>query len=286
MGILDRLKNTLKLFLLLPVLALLVSLVSVYCVKLEPAMAQDTVVFHDPNLEKVIRAEDVIAGKEAITAPQITRADLEAITFLNGQAEHISDLSGLECCINLEGLDLSYNDIVDLTPLTGLTKLWRLNLSYNQINDIQALAGLHNLEELYLGNNNIDNIDILVNFPKLESIDLSRNNISDISVLSGLTHLEQVFLGHNNITDITPLFDNPHISSIDVIDLTDNPLNEKAYTEHLPELKNNVRLVFYDEYQDGELASQNGFPSYWWGVIGVVIAVLIIFIIFRRRRGR
>jgi len=281
---LTLLKRTMKNRYLPIILALLALVVLLHCVNLELAMAQDTVIFPDPNMEKVIRAEDVIAGKQAITAPYITRADLEAITYLRGQAEHISDLSGLEYCINLGGLMLSSNDIVDLTPLSGLTKLWRLSLSNNQIEDIQALAGLHNLEELHLGNNNIDNIDILANFPKLESIDLSRNNISDISVLSGLTNLEQVFLGHNNITDVTPLVDNPGLSSIDCIDLTDNPLSKKAYTEQLPELKNNVRLVFYDEYQDGELASENGFPLYWWWVIGIVIAGLIVFITIMIRR--
>ena len=244
-------------------------------------MAHDIVVFPDSNLEKVIRAEDVIIGKKAITSPYITKADLESITWCRGQGENISDLSGLEYCINLESLDLSHNNIVDLTPVAGLTGLSRLNLSHNQIDDIRALSGLYDLKELDLEENKIDNIDTLVNFPELVSIDLSRNNISDMSALSGLTHLEQIILGHNNITDITPLVENSGISSVDVIDFRNNPLNEEAYREHLPRLKNAVHLVLYDE----ESVPQKGFSAYWW-IIAVVAAIIIVlfFVIHKRNR--
>ena len=253
--------------------------------KLKPAIAQDMVIIPDPNLEKVIRAEDIIVNKKAITESYITKADLESITYLRGRGKHISDLSGLEYCINLEGLVLSYNDITSLIALEGLVKLKRLNLSNNEIDDLQNLEGLFNLEELRLSNNNIDNIDILVNLPKLKLLDLSRNNISDISVLSILTDLEEVIIGHNNISNITPLVDNPRVSSIDVIDLTGNPLDEKTYTLQLPELQKKVRLVFYDE-QSEEIISHNHFPSYWWWVIGIGIAVAVIIVptlIIRKR---
>jgi hypothetical protein len=68
------------------------------------------------------------------------------------------------------------------------------------------------------------------------------------------------------------------VSSIDVIDLTGNPLDEKAYTQQLPELQKRVRLVFYDE-QNEEITSHNHFPSYWWWVIGTGIAVAVIIVL-------
>ena len=53
----------------------------------------------------------------------------------------IQSLEGLQYAVNLKSLDLSGNQITDLTPLAGLTNLTYLDLSDNQITDLQPLEG-------------------------------------------------------------------------------------------------------------------------------------------------
>lgn len=60
---------------------------------------------------------------------------------------------------NLTYLDLSVNQIRDITPLVELTSLTSLGLTNNQISDITPLAGLTNLSELWLYGNLITNAD-------------------------------------------------------------------------------------------------------------------------------
>jgi uncharacterized protein YkwD len=54
---------------------------------------------------------------------------------------------------NLSILDLSGNQISDLSPLTGLTNLTNLNLDRNNITDLTPLTSLTNLTRLSLSNN-------------------------------------------------------------------------------------------------------------------------------------
>ena len=76
------------------------------------------------------------------------------------------------------------NEVVDITPLSGLVNLQNLELHDNQISDITPLGGLENLQFLKL----------------------SDNRITDISPISALVNLEVLILGGNPITDFTPLY--------------------------------------------------------------------------------
>ena len=69
----------------------------------------DEVNFPDPNLEAAIR--------EAINKPEgpITDEDLAGLTELDASNRGISDLTGIEHCINLQWLDLRGNQITDIS---------------------------------------------------------------------------------------------------------------------------------------------------------------------------
>eukprot|EP01051_Picozoa_sp_SAG22_P009189 SAG22_NODE_748_length_7489_cov_39.991070_2_plen_131_part_00 len=55
-------------------------------------------------------------------------------------------------------MELSYNQITDLAPLSALTSLTTLDLCYNQITDIAPLSALTSLTTLWLDNNQITDI--------------------------------------------------------------------------------------------------------------------------------
>ena len=63
----------------------------------------------------------------------------------------------------LQQLDLSLNNIQDLTPLTKLTQLTALNLNGNQISDLTPLANLTQLTKLHLSENQISDLAPLAN---------------------------------------------------------------------------------------------------------------------------
>ena len=59
---------------------------------------------------------------------------------------------------SLLALDLGKNQIVDVSPLSGLTQLELLYLDDNKITDVSPLAGLTNLEMLFLQGNPITSL--------------------------------------------------------------------------------------------------------------------------------
>ena len=192
------------------------------------------VVFPDPGLEKIIR--------RFIHKPtgDITLSDLEPLIGIGANVEGISDLTGLEYCINFELLNLEWNQISDLSPLAGLTNLWYLQLGMNQISDIGPLAGLTNLERLKLYINQISDISPLAGLTNLEILHLGVNQISDISPLAGLTNLQDLSLGMNQISDISPL---AGLTNLERLDLYENQISDIG---PLAGLTNLERLILND----------------------------------------
>ena len=155
--------------------------------------------FADANLEAAVRG--------AINKPTgpIYNSDLESLTTLTAQEIGISDLIGLEYCVNLQVLYLQFNNISDISLLAGLINLQSLYLWGNNISDISPLASLTDLQELGINDNNISDISPLSGLTNLQRLYLAANNISDISPLSGLTNLQRLYLWGNSISDISPL---------------------------------------------------------------------------------
>ena len=157
----------------------------------------DCRIFPDANLETAIRG--VVKKPEG----SLSSSDLEKVIVLIASGKDISNLTGLEYCVNLQELYLSGNHIRDISPLAGISKLEWLYLDHNNISDISALDGLINLKKLVLYANNISDISALAGLVNLQVLYLGANNISDISVLASLTNLEYLDLRDNNITDLS-----------------------------------------------------------------------------------
>lgn len=99
----------------------------------------------------------------------------------------ISDLEGLQYCINVSELDLSSNDIESIYEIGEMRSLEKLDLSNNAIDDIERIGGLTGLRVLHLDNNRIEDISPLLALDSLEFISLTRNPLRstrDIQELS------------------------------------------------------------------------------------------------------
>lgn len=138
----------------------------------KPEINTNGLIIPDPKLAQAISE---VTGK---TFAAIKPEDLAQITSLQLEDKGITNLSGIENCVNLKKLVLSYNRINDIGPLSGLKKLTSLYLESNQIKDIQALEGLSELKMLLLRDNKITNIDVLLQFPKLNLVNIELNPVN------------------------------------------------------------------------------------------------------------
>jgi len=112
-------------------------------------------------------------GQTWNSAADITQDDmvlLKTLSVQSGAGTYIDGktafaLDGLEFATNLTWLAMGgnldgspgayYGDIVDVTPLAGLTNLETLDLQHNRITDVTPLANLTGLKNLYLAFNRI-----------------------------------------------------------------------------------------------------------------------------------
>ncbi len=166
---------------------------------LEPTFRAGMVYFSDKNFKKLIRE---ILNKPA---GSIAAVDMYQINKIEAKGYSIKSVSGIEYAKNLTYLDLSENEISDISRLAGLTKLRVLHLPFNQISDISALSGLAKLEIVDLSYNRISDVRALNGLTEIHALNLSANGINDISALSGLTKLIDLKLAANGISDIRAL---------------------------------------------------------------------------------
>ena len=102
--------------------------------------------------------------------------------------------------IYLEGiLDLPWNDIEDLTGIEYCRNLTGLNLEGNRLSRLDGLDELPWLTVLYLGHNRLDDLSPLGRLTGLKSLDISFNDVEDVSPLLKLPGLEYVNLLGNPV---------------------------------------------------------------------------------------
>ena len=147
---------------------------------------------------------------------------------------HPPVLTPLQGMIALHNLDLSFNQIRDVSPLQWMTALQVLYLDYNQIQDVVPLAGLTVLTELYLYNNQIQDVAPLAWLTALKTLDLGGNQISNVSPLKGMTALKRLVLRHNTISNVIPL---AKLEALQVLDLSYNQISNVSPLQEMTALQ-------------------------------------------------
>ena len=177
-------------------------------VKPTPTPVGVVVAFDDPVLENAIR--------KALNKPEgdVYQHELASLTYLGTsfgyepnppEGSRVKNIDVIKYCVNLTELELIFNQITDITPLTGLTKLVNLLLGGNPLGDITPLVGLTNLESLTLFNSQAEDYTTLSQLTRLKSLQLEFSTIADLTPLSGLTELTRLSLHGTPVTDVSPL---------------------------------------------------------------------------------
>ncbi|MGP3590798.1 leucine-rich repeat domain-containing protein [Vagococcus sp. WN89Y] len=185
-------------------------------VKTQKSASQE-VIFPDAAL-----ASKVCAALNIPEGDPITQDELEALISLTATSAGITDISGLEYATNAVQLELSVNQIQDLTPLGGLQDLYYLGLSNNDISDLSPIENLPALTTLAVNYNNITDISPVNTITSLQTLGADGNNISDISSLSGLVNMSQFSFVDNNISDISVVENYPNLRGVY---FSNNPLS-------------------------------------------------------------
>ena len=133
---------------------------------------------------------------------------------LTGMGLTDSEVQDIRYMVNVDNLDLSGNDITDLSFLTELTELRNLRLSEgnNNLTDLSPLAGLTNLKSLQLpAEGQVSDLSPLAGLTNLETLWFNGNwgntagYITDLSPLENLANLTNVGIKIGTVTDFTPL---------------------------------------------------------------------------------
>ena len=174
--------------------------------------------FPDPALDQRIR---VSIGKPD---GEINKKDLLCLESFWTSEDGVYDLEGLQYCTNLTFLQISFEQITNISLIHELTKLDALCISFNSLlSDISPLQGLYLLDDLRMGG----------------------CPISDISVLQDLPNLRYIHLMGCEISNIYPLVANPGLGPGDEVVLLSNPLSETSIEIYIPQLEEKGVTVWW-----------------------------------------
>lgn len=178
--------------------------------------------------------------------------------------------------VNLEELDLSYNEIHEIEGLENLTELRSLWLNSNEIREIKGLETLTKLKFLNLDNNNISKIEDLDNLVALKELNLENNKIHEIKGLDTLIELKSLSLLHNKIRGLKNYGTQHGYAAIPRIRGLRNLVNlETLYlTGSMPDGRRE------DLCRNFILKTYSASETIWWGlkhmIVNIYIPILIM----------
>ncbi|XP_021240997.1 leucine-rich repeat and IQ domain-containing protein 1 isoform X8 [Numida meleagris] len=173
--------------------------------------------------------------------------NLENLCILILNKNNLSSVCGLDGCINLQNLELSYNRITRIGGLESLKNLQQLIVDHNQListkglcevptlihldcsfNHLTQVEGIEScglLQILKLQGNNLQELPRLENHVLLRELYLDDNSISAVRMLSlyWLPLLQILLLSQNSLTELVPL--NSFVS-LEKLDIKNNCLSD------------------------------------------------------------
>lgn len=113
--------------------------------------------------------------------------------------------TNLRACLDESGMTVkSIHTIVcagkgvqSLEGMDQLTSLKNLNVSHNQLSDLTPLTNVKSLQVFYATNNDIESIEALNALPELNAISLRSNNLTDADIFYTLPQLAKLYVQGN-----------------------------------------------------------------------------------------
>ncbi|APT91708.1 hypothetical protein CPHO_00825 [Corynebacterium phocae] len=224
----------------------------------------------DPRLEECVRWElDLEDSKEPLTNKdmhKLTRLfcigegkngngkvkDISALAFaprlarLNISQQEISDLSPLQQLENLIELDVSSNPLKTLSGLGYQPKLQTLRANNAQLETIEHLFSLKALTSLEVNDNDLDSLTGLPDPNEspnddydLNEVQAANNRIREADILSKYTYLKKIDLRNNQLDSVEQLA----IRGLETLDVRDNYISDLSPLETIAAKPNGLAIV-------------------------------------------
>jgi Leucine-rich repeat (LRR) protein len=203
---------------------------------------QILVQFTDKNLEERVRFSFRIQTGRVLPE-SIFHTDLADTGFkeLYASNSNISDITGLEYCLNLEKIYLDGNNIKNLSPLSDLGKVTVLRLGGNNISDLRPLKLMYGISDLELENNKISDLQGVGQLRGLLKLCLHSNSISSLSAIAELYNLRELTLGYQVDVDgkptLTAVPEIAEFNSLENLDLSGNKISNLSPIRNLINLR-------------------------------------------------
>lgn len=172
-------------------------------------------------------------------------AQMENLTNVQMENNRIESLEPLTTLPNLTSIYMANNNISGALPsFMNEHQLKYLDVSQNQITDISAIANLPSIIKLDVHHNQLTSLPVF-QMPALERLDLSYNFISDIDPLwsSELDKLDALFLGSNFISDFYGL---DKFTALDTLDVSYNLISDLGFLEEMANDRPDFRMWHLD----------------------------------------
>ncbi len=193
-------------------------------------------------------ADDFNGGTYAILS-YTTGIDVPE-TELDITKNQLKDLSFTSEMKNLGRLSVNYGDIQDISAVRDLTKLSDLNIFCNALSDISPLEGLTNITHLSLDHNKKYDPSPIYSLTNLEDLSLDNFQAFDYSKLLNFPNLTGLSIfgsadGYSNI-DLSAI---SQLSQLSFLQILECGINDISFVSNMTNLKT-LNLSTGDEFRD------------------------------------
>jgi len=153
-----------------------------------PAAQADTNVVPDVSFRACLNRYLGQSADASVSAEQLTGLDNQSVQCVS---RGIESITGAEYLTGVINLDLSGNQISDISPLNGLTELEALNVANDPVTSIAPLAGLTNLMQLSIDNTQVKDLTPIASLANLRELTLGTlptNEVSSPASIRGLSY--------------------------------------------------------------------------------------------------
>ncbi len=186
-----------------------------------------------------VSKEFIKNGKRFSDVTSENDATLLSITSLDAPQSGINKIpEAVKFLKNLESVDLSYNEISDISPLYACTGIKRLNIESNLVSSVDT-AKFVNLTELNASSNGLDSMPDFGKNASIKHISLADNNIKSVTSLSGLGNISYIDISGNFLSDVSALgaFSMVDGETVATLDISDNAITDLGFASSIAGLK-------------------------------------------------
>lgn len=155
-------------------------------------------------------------------------AKLPNLVYLDITNNNITDLSALSALQNVKHLSIANNPIKSLSGVENMKGLETLYASGCLLTDVKAITGFDKLETVYLSDNRLVDLTALSAATKVTYLDASDNLLTDASGVSGMKDLVTLNLSDNKLAKVPDL---SKLTKVNTVNLSKNVLTDASGLE-------------------------------------------------------